>query len=1034
MSCNSDCGIIAIELLTGAPGIPGGPQGPVGPQGPQGNAGTPGDRYAGTSATSMQATVGTHTFTVLPLGLAYTTAQPIVVASPTIGVMHGTVTTYNPATGVMVAAISDATGYGTGTDWTVNLAGAVGKQGDPGIAATIEVGTVTALDPGQTPTVVNVGTSTAATFNFGLVSGAKGDTGAQGPQGNPGNAASVNVGVVNTGAPGSSASVVNSGSTSAAIFNFTIPRGDVGAQGPKGDTGNAGASSTVSVGSTNTGAPGSSANVTNSGTSSAAVFNFTIPRGDIGATGAKGDTGTPGTPGAAASIAVGTVTNLPTGSTPTVTNSGTSSAAVFNFGLAQGQQGIQGVQGVQGTAGAKGDTGNPGAAGPKGDTGAQGPQGNAGTAATIAVGNVSSGDVVSVTNTGTSSDAVFDFVLQKGDKGDPGTVTILTGSSISQFTGDGTQASFYPIQGYTDTNVGSYSASIGGIDQLPTTNYTISASNGGTIIFSNAPANGVPIVVRAFVGASASDAHSLQGRAVATSAPTDGQALAWDAARSTWTPLSISGGNGNAIQLQGRDIASNTPADGQALTWNDGEQKWLPATLAPSSVGGQVWVSSTTYKQGDIVTTAQRDSMWICIANDNTGNDPTISPTWWQPAPADAVSLQLYKIATTAPTDGYALTWNDTAQQWEPQPATQGPQGNQGIQGIQGVQGIQGPKGNQGDQGPQGIPGQDGTTSYQGEYNQSTAYIKDNLVTYQNGLWVALQSTSGQTPESSPEYWTKIGILTASSSSDATSIQGTPVSDTGPSTGQGLVFNGSNYTPLALIPAPTTNNTALGLNANAGSSGESTVIGSGANNPTGQGIAIGVNALAGQYGISMGYGAGGTGGTNDGINIGANATSGTNGIAIGNGVSAGDNQVIIGGIDLNALVVSPAGTDTAFGNGATAAGGASVAIGASSNNSSGGGVAIGSGSLAGQYGVSIGYAAGGGSGGYSNNGISIGYHANAGHGGICIGTDITASADQILIGGVDLGSLNATVSTTYKDKINEIINFVNTLGANISTL
>lgn len=85
--------------------------------------------------------------------------------------------------------------------------------------------------------------------------GATGATGPQGPQGNPGAAATVNAGTTTTGAAGSFASVVNAGTTSAAVFNFTIPRGDkgeqgiqgikgdtgeTGPQGPKGDTGDTG--------------------------------------------------------------------------------------------------------------------------------------------------------------------------------------------------------------------------------------------------------------------------------------------------------------------------------------------------------------------------------------------------------------------------------------------------------------------------------------------------------------------------------------------------------------------------------------------------------------------------------------------------------------------------------------------------------------------------------------------------------------------------------------------------------------------------
>lgn len=70
-----------------------------------------------------------------------------------------------------------------------------------------------------------------------------------------------------------------------------------------------------------------------------------------------------------------------------------------------------------GDNGAKGDTGATGATGAKGD---KGDKGDTGTAATIEVGTVSSGTSPSITNVGTSSAAVFNFVLQKGDKGDKG--------------------------------------------------------------------------------------------------------------------------------------------------------------------------------------------------------------------------------------------------------------------------------------------------------------------------------------------------------------------------------------------------------------------------------------------------------------------------------------------------------------------------------------------------------------------------------------------------------------------------------------
>ena len=67
---------------------------------------------------------------------------------------------------------------------------------------------------------------------------------------------------------------------------------------PPGADGADGAAATIAVGTTTTGAAGSSASVTNSGTSSAAVFNFTIPKGDQGIQGIPGNDGADGADGA----------------------------------------------------------------------------------------------------------------------------------------------------------------------------------------------------------------------------------------------------------------------------------------------------------------------------------------------------------------------------------------------------------------------------------------------------------------------------------------------------------------------------------------------------------------------------------------------------------------------------------------------------------------------------------------------------------------------------------------------------------------
>jgi hypothetical protein len=77
-----------------------------------------------------------------------------------------------------------------------------------------------------------------------------------------------------------------------------IPAGPQGPQGEPGTPGAQGANASVTIGSTNTGAPGSDAAVTNSGTAQNAIFNFTIPRGNTGTTGSTGAQGDIGPTGA----------------------------------------------------------------------------------------------------------------------------------------------------------------------------------------------------------------------------------------------------------------------------------------------------------------------------------------------------------------------------------------------------------------------------------------------------------------------------------------------------------------------------------------------------------------------------------------------------------------------------------------------------------------------------------------------------------------------------------------------------------------
>jgi hypothetical protein len=97
--------------------------------------------------------------------------------------------------------------------------------------------------------------------------------------------------------------------------------------------------------------------------------------GPVGPTGPTGATGATGATGSAATIAAGTTTTLSPGASATVANAGTSSAAVFNFGIPAGVKGDKGDTGDAGATGATGATGAKGDKGDKGDTGDTGPAG-----------------------------------------------------------------------------------------------------------------------------------------------------------------------------------------------------------------------------------------------------------------------------------------------------------------------------------------------------------------------------------------------------------------------------------------------------------------------------------------------------------------------------------------------------------------------------------------------------------------------------------------------------------------------------------
>jgi hypothetical protein len=166
-----------------------------------------------------------------------------------------------------------------------------------------------------------------------------------GPPGQVGPANSLDVIATNTIAAGLNASVTISGTAPSQHLTFNIPKGQDGVLGGPGP------SNVLTIGTVTS---GQTANASITGTSPTQTLNLVLPIGPAGATGATGEQGLKGD--AAATIAVNSTTTGAAGTSASVTNSGTSSNVLLNFTIPRGAAGAAGPQGPQGPTGIDGAT------------------------------------------------------------------------------------------------------------------------------------------------------------------------------------------------------------------------------------------------------------------------------------------------------------------------------------------------------------------------------------------------------------------------------------------------------------------------------------------------------------------------------------------------------------------------------------------------------------------------------------------------------------------------------------------------------
>jgi hypothetical protein len=305
--------------LQGAPGVPGtpgatgatGPEGPIGPPGPQGPSVA---NYTGNYLSSTNYTL--HDAVSFEGSTYISLADGNLGNSPSL----------SPSQWAVLAAQGPAGPVGAtgsigpaGEPGTTGAAGATGPQGPPvsflgGWLASTSYATGSAVSYGGSSyvaLVANTGREPDLSPDFwGILAqagtpGATGASGPAGPAGTPGavgvtyravwvaaTAYHVNDVVTFNGATylAETTSLGSEPDLAPGQWALLAQNGSTGATGPSGSA------ATVNIGTVTTGAAGSQASVTNSGTPEAAVLNFTIPQGAAGAAGGGGGGGTSGIP------------------------------------------------------------------------------------------------------------------------------------------------------------------------------------------------------------------------------------------------------------------------------------------------------------------------------------------------------------------------------------------------------------------------------------------------------------------------------------------------------------------------------------------------------------------------------------------------------------------------------------------------------------------------------------------------------------------------------------------------------------------
>jgi hypothetical protein len=183
----------------------------------------------------------------------------------------------------------------------------------------------------------------------------------------------------------------------------------------------------------------------------------------------------------------------------------------------------------------------------------------------------------------------------------------------------------------------------------------------------------------------------LQGYTLSlTGTPLSGQAVMWDGSEfvfgnptSTATAVTMAGdvtsqSNTSVVgKIQGNAVKAGTPSDQQFMTWVTANSDWEAKTYTPPAAPANYAMAGDVSGTTAASTLSKIGGITITGAPTNTGQALIYNGTsfiWTNPqAAANAIEIQGFNVANTAPSGGQGLFWNATTSQYEPGVATVAP-------------------------------------------------------------------------------------------------------------------------------------------------------------------------------------------------------------------------------------------------------------------------------------------------------------------------------------------------------------------------